>query len=271
MYKCRLWSFNTVKMKLKIVIPCHLNSLRLKEKILIDIHGLPMIEHVRRRALLSKKVNDVLIATGDIRIKEVIEKYGGSVILTKKNHLNGTSRVNEAISEIDCTHIVLVQGDEPLLIPNYLDKFIDSITQSKDSKMWNAVSEFKTNQETLDVNKVKCFIDKNNQIFFCFRKNPITNINSNYFKYIFKIQGLIAFEKSTLKTLVESNVNGYGFIESIEQSKALELGIKIDAVKLPGSLPSVNDKQELDLVKKILKEDKNQIDLLKKIKHEFYN
>lgn len=256
-------------MKLKVVIPCHLNSIRLKEKILIDIHGLPMIEHVRRRALMSNKVNEVIIATGDLRIKEVIEKYGGSVVLTEKNHLNGTSRVNEAISKIDCTHVVLIQGDEPLLIPEYLDKFIDSIIESKEDRMWNAISNFETNEDTFDINKVKCFIDKNNQIFFCFRKSPITNINSKYHEFIFKIQGLIAFEKSTLKTVVESNLNGYGFTESIEQSKAIELGIKINAVKLPGSLPSVNDKNELELVKKILLEDKNQSNILKQIKHEF--
>ena len=256
-------------MKLKVVIPCHLNSIRLKEKILLDIHGLPMIEHVRRRALMSNKVNEVIIATGDLRIKEVIEKYGGSVVLTEKNHLNGTSRVNEAISKIDCTHVVLIQGDEPLLIPEYLDKFIDSIIESKEDRMWNAISNFETNEDTFDINKVKCFIDKNNQIFFCFRKSPITNINSKYHEFIFKIQGLIAFEKSTLKTVVESNLNGYGFTESIEQSKAIELGIKINAVKLPGSLPSVNDKNELELVKKILLEDKNQSNILKQIKYEF--
>jgi 3-deoxy-manno-octulosonate cytidylyltransferase (CMP-KDO synthetase) len=257
-------------MKIKVVIPCHLDSLRLKRKILIDIHGLPMIEHVRRRALLCKKVDEVIIATGDIEIKEEIEKYGGSVIFTDKNHLNGTSRVNEAISKIDCTHVVLVQGDEPLLIPKYLDEFINSITRSKGGVMWNAVSDFKKNHDTYDENKVKCLLDYNNKIIFCFRKNPITNLNSNYYKLIYKIQGLIAFEKSTLKKVVESNLSGYGLLESIEQMKAIEFGIKINAVKLPSSLPSVNDKDELEVVKKILLEDKQQINLFKKINNEFY-
>ena len=55
-------------MKIKVVIPCHLDSLRLRRKILIDIHGLPMIEHVRRRVLLAKR-DKVIIATGDKEIK----------------------------------------------------------------------------------------------------------------------------------------------------------------------------------------------------------
>ena len=102
-------------MKIKVVIPCNLDSLRLRRKILIDIHGLPMIEHVRRRVLLAKRVDKVIIATCDKEIKNEIEKFGGNVIFTKKIHVNGTSRVNEAISKLDCTHVILIQGDEPLL------------------------------------------------------------------------------------------------------------------------------------------------------------
>ena len=84
-------------MKIKVVIPCHLDSVRLEQKVLIDIQGLPMVEHVRRRALLSRKVNNVYVATGDDQIKNIIKSYGGQVLFTKNNHINGTSRVSEAI------------------------------------------------------------------------------------------------------------------------------------------------------------------------------
>ena len=104
-------------MDIKVVIPCHLDSLRLKQKVIIDIHGLPMIEHVRRRVLLSKNVEQVFIATNDNLIKDLVESFGGKVIVTKENHNTGTSRVCEAIKNINCSHVVLVQGDEPLLVP----------------------------------------------------------------------------------------------------------------------------------------------------------
>ena len=61
-------------MNIQVIIPAHLNSIRLKRKVLIDINGLPMIEHVRRRVLLSKSINKVHVATGDI------EKFGPLVI-----------------------------------------------------------------------------------------------------------------------------------------------------------------------------------------------
>lgn len=253
-------------MKIKVVIPCHLDSLRLRRKILIDIHGLPMIEHVRRRVLLAKRVDKVIIATGDKEIKNEIEKFGGNVIFTKKNHVNGTSRVNEAISMLDCTHVILVQGDEPLIVPSYIDQFIDLMLKSRDEKMWNAISSFKSNNETFDENKVKCLIDKTGHIISCFRKNPISNLDSKFYEIIHKIQGLIAFEKGTLKKIVETNLEGFSSIESIEQMKAIELGIKIKAIKIPNSLPSVNNDNELNYVKKILLKNDEQIEIFNKIK-----
>ena len=71
-------------MNIQVIIPAHLNSIRLKRKVLIDINGLPMIEHVRRRVLLSKSINKVHVATGDIEIKNIVENYGGDTIFTKK-------------------------------------------------------------------------------------------------------------------------------------------------------------------------------------------
>ena len=110
-------------MKLVTIIPAHLASIRLPRKILMSIHGLPMIEHVRRRAQLSKKVNKVFVATCDLKIKNCVESFGGEVLMTKKNHINGTSRASEAVRNIDCTHVSVLQGDEPLILPRYIDFF----------------------------------------------------------------------------------------------------------------------------------------------------
>ena len=96
-----------------VVIPARLNSLRFPKKILFNIKGLPMLEHVRRRVLLSKKVDNVFIATCDNEIKNVMESFGANVIMTSAKHLNGTSRVAEAIENIDCK-CYSIQGDEPI-------------------------------------------------------------------------------------------------------------------------------------------------------------
>ena len=123
-------------MKIIAVIPAHLASVRFPRKILFNIHGLPMIEHVRRRALLSENVSDVFVATRDKEIAETIHSFDGKVIMTANTHKNGTSRVAEAVKDIDCTHVMLLQGDEPLLLPRHMDEIIKVIKAHPDSEAW---------------------------------------------------------------------------------------------------------------------------------------
>lgn len=257
-------------MDIKVVIPCHLDSLRLKQKVIIDIHGLPMIEHVRRRVLLSKNVEQVFIATNDNSIKDLVESFGGKVIVTKENHNTGTSRVCEAIKNINCSHVVLVQGDEPLLVPEYLDLFINKLKDSQDLLMWNAISKFKKKSYLDDISIVKCYLDQKNHIISCFRKNPLNNIEKfKSIDEIYKIQGLLAYKKDFLIDLMSSADTPIAIRESIEQMKALENGAKIKAILIPEPLASVNTNEELEEVKRILKTDKKQIELLRIIKEEY--
>ena len=86
-----------------------------------------MIEHVRRRALLCQSLQKVFVATCNSEIASVVRSFGGEVIMTSSNHRNGTSRVAEAIRSISCSHVVLIQGDEPLLLPIHVEKLISSI------------------------------------------------------------------------------------------------------------------------------------------------
>ena len=81
-----------------------------------------MLEHVRRRALQSNLLKDIYIATGDREIIDTMRKFGAKIIITKKKHNNGTTRVAEALEKVNSTHVILIQGDEPLLNPNYIDK-----------------------------------------------------------------------------------------------------------------------------------------------------
>ena len=97
------------------IIPTRLNSKRYPKKALIKIKGLSMIEHVRRRVLLSNAFEDVYVATCDYKIKREIEKFHGKVIMTSDNNKTATDRVAEAARRIKCSHIVNVQGDEILV------------------------------------------------------------------------------------------------------------------------------------------------------------
>ena len=82
-------------MSFNVVIPARLNSSRLKEKVLIEIHGIPMVIHVAQRASLSGAKN-IVIATDDTKIAEVASYYNLKSVMTNKNHLSGTDRCLEA-------------------------------------------------------------------------------------------------------------------------------------------------------------------------------
>ena len=118
-------------MKFTVIIPARISSTRFPGKILHDIKGLPMIEHVRRRALLGKNVNEVFVATCDQEIKSVVQKSGGKVLMTSNTHKNGTQRASEAAKKIKSDYVILLQGDEPCILPRTIDDLIQKIQKDK--------------------------------------------------------------------------------------------------------------------------------------------
>ena len=147
-------------MKIVAVIPAHLASLRFPRKIIFPFHGLQMIEHVRRRAILSKAVSEVYVATCDQEIADVVRGYGGNVIMTSNTHKNGTSRVAEVIKSIDCSHVILLQGDEPLLLPRHVDSVSKAILAEPKVDAWNATGSISDEEELDRHSFVKCAVGR---------------------------------------------------------------------------------------------------------------
>jgi 3-deoxy-manno-octulosonate cytidylyltransferase (CMP-KDO synthetase) len=249
-------------MKIVAIIPAHMASVRFPGKILFDFHGLPMIEHVRRRALLSASISEVYVATCDDQIASVMESYGGKVIRTANTHTNGTSRIAEAVEDIDCTHVILLQGDEPLLLPRHLDQMSEAIKNNPNGNAWNATGPI-DNREELDKHSfVKCSTNPDNRIMYCFRRSPGYSSFEIQQTYIRKILGLIAFEKEfllKLTSLPSSIVETYEFIE---QMRILENGFNFLSVPVSPSLPSVNEPSDADVVLEYIKNNKEQAVLL---------
>ena len=253
------------KMKVVAIIPSHLASVRFPGKILFEFHGLPMIEHVRRRALLSKHINDVYVATCDVEIAESIQKFGGKVIMTSNQHTNGTSRIAEAVAKIDCTHVILLQGDEPLLLPRHLDQLVESIVQFPNGDAWNATAPLESSEELDRHSFVKCAISQSNKILLCFRRNPFFSELDKISGFTRKILGLIAFKKEFLLKLTSLPPGLVELTESIEQMRIIENGYSLNAVNVTPSLPSVNEPSEADIVLEYLKSNNEQKILLQKI------
>ena len=179
-------------MKQVVVIPARLNSQRFPNKILLDLKGLPMLEHVRRRVLLAQNVEEVYIATCDQEIKQTLEVFGAKVIMTSDQHKNGTTRVAEAVKNIDCSEVILVQGDEPLLLPRHIDAMIEVIRKDNESVAWNATGPIEQEEELMRHSFVKAALYQG-KILYCFRKSPSFNNFEAQQQYIKKILGVIAY------------------------------------------------------------------------------
>ena len=103
------------QIKIGIVIPARLESERLPRKVLKMSSGLPMIEHVWRRAQLTNPVIETVIATDSEEIKKVCENFGAKCYITSKNHPNGLSRISEISSRLNWDFYIVLQADEILI------------------------------------------------------------------------------------------------------------------------------------------------------------
>lgn len=234
-------------MKIVAVIPAHLASVRFPRKILFPFYGLPMIEHVRRRALLST-VSDVYVATCDEEIAQVVRGAGGKVITTAVSHTNGTSRVAEAVKDIDCSHVILLQGDEPLLLPRHVDVISQAIASEPGGDAWNATGPIEHKEELDRHSFVKCAVAAGSRIIYCFRRSPCFSDFAIQQTFIRKILGIIAYRKTFLLQLTALSASAIEQAEFIEQMRIIENGYLLRSVPVSPSLPSVNEPGEAGII-----------------------
>lgn len=251
--------------KIAGVIPAHLASARFPEKILFSFFGHPMIEHVRRRALLAEGLDEVYVATCDVEIADAVISYGGQVIMTGRHHQNGTTRVAEAAAEIDCSHVLLLQGDEPLLLPDYVDAMVSTIRANPGGDAWNGTALLNDTDELDRRSFVKCAIGQKQQILSCFRRGPSFADFSKQQKYIQKILGIIGYRRDFLLQLVDLKATPIELNDLIEQMRIVEHGFTLQAVPLGIALPSVNEPGEAQLINDCLQTDAEQSRLLRQI------
>ena len=246
------------------IIPARLNSSRYPGKPLINIKGLPMIEHVRRRVSLCKKLKRVIVATCDKEIKQVIEKYGGEVIMTSKNHIMASDRVYEASQKLNCTHIINIQGDEILVIPDDINNMIKHIHKNLNQNFFNAISKINFKQELNNHDIVKCVVSKNNEILFCSRNFKYHYYEKNFIPFK-KILGILGYSKKGLEIYSKLKRTPYEKANSIDQSRIIESGYNLKGINFKYGYLGINNKKEEKIVKKIMSYDKIQKHILRKI------
>ena len=232
-----------------IIIPTRLGAKRFPNKPLEKINNVPMIIHVLNRAKESK-VGEVLVATPDNEIFQIVVDNGGKAILTKENHQSGSDRVYEAyIKEIkDCVELIInLQGDMPNIQPDSISKLVN-LMQNNDCDIGTLASCIKNKNDIINSNVVKVHTDqvlKNDNFltvkdFFRIKKDLN---NEKIYHHI----GIYAFTNIALTKYVKLDRSRLEIERNLEQMRAMENNLIIK-VGLCTSLPLGVDTKE-DLVK----------------------
>ena len=253
------------QVKIGVVIPARMDSIRLPGKPLLSFLGLPMIEHVRRRALLMKTGVEVLVASGDEEILNIVWKNTGRAIRTVNSHENGLSRANEVIQALDWTHIIILQGDEILILPEYLDSLVDMIQRTPEESFWNVITDLESEEELENNSVVKCTLQINSNIQTIFRKSPLVMVGKTDLPLVKKITGLFAISRDTLLAYIKQGATPLETSESIEQLRILEMGVEITTMKIPKNFPSVNLPEDIAKIHEYLVGDSDQLEIFNRI------
>ena len=212
-------------------IPARMGSSRFPGKPLKKIKGIPMIEHVYKRANLSKSINKVVVATPDKEIAEYVRSFGGNVVMTASTHERASDRCAEALliqekkDSIRYDIVVMVQGDEPLVHPLMLDEAIEAIKGDKNIKVVNLLGNL-TKEEFKDKNIIKVIINKNHDAIY-FSRQQIPFMNKIDLSIVGKQICIIPFERDFLLKYSELEPTPLEIIESIDMLRILEYGYDV--------------------------------------------
>ena len=232
-----------MKKRILGLIPTRLGSKRLPAKPLLPINNYPLIVHVYKRALLSKKLDDVIVCCDDQKIFKIVKSYGGKVILTSKRHVNGTERIAEAYKLLKKRYdfIIDIQGDEPLINPLQIDQVIKyHIKNSKTDIILPSLKIKSTHNENI----VKVIKDKKKNVLYLSRSSIPYEFKEKNF-HTQKHLSIISFKPKALIHFARSKPTNLEKIEGIELLRALEIGLKIKSPELNGDSFSVDVKQDL--------------------------
>lgn len=246
-------------MKFLGVIPSRYASTRLEGKPLKDICGHTMIEWVYKRSKMSN-LDEVVVATDDERIFNEVKKFGGNVVMTSKDHENGTSRIAEVCASYnDFDVVVNIQGDEPLIEPEMINSIIDSFKNDATISMSTLKYKIDTMEEVENPNYVKVITDKNGYALYFSRSvipYPRKMDMKNYYKHV----GIYGYKRDFVIEYAKMEPTELEKSESLEQLRALENGYKIKVMETPYKIIGVDTAEELEKVREFVTNNNLKID-----------
>lgn len=236
-----------------VLVPARLAATRLPNKPLADIHGEPMIVHVWRRAS-EAGVGPVVVATDSEEVAAAVRAVGGQTVMTRADHPSGSDRIAEALSKIDPDRdfniVVNVQGDLPTLDPSIVRRALTPL-EDPDVDIATLVAEIVREEEKTAPSVVKMVgtrVAPGRHRCLYFTRATAPTGPGPLFHHI----GLYAYRRDVLDRFVALPPSPLELREKLEQLRALEAGMRIDAVEVATVPLGVDTAEDLERARMML-------------------
>ena len=253
------------------VIPARYNSTRLPGKPLLDIAGKPLVVWVAERARAASSISRSLVATDDPRIVDAVSAAGFDAVSTRADHLSGTDRIAEVAHNLSADIIVNVQGDEPLIDPETINRAVNALIEDPEAQMSTTCEPITEAADVLNPSVVKVTFDENGYATG-FSRTPIPFTNQAVEQYsaleaalrrpdasgllnsFRKHTGLYAYRRDFLLKFARWPASDSETRESLEQLRALDHGVKIKVVEAASPSIGVDTPEDLERVRALIAE-----------------
>jgi 3-deoxy-manno-octulosonate cytidylyltransferase (CMP-KDO synthetase) len=214
-----------------------------------------MIEHAYHRTALCNALEDVYVATCDEEIRNAVEAFGGKAVMTADTHERASDRVAEAAEQIDADVIVMVQGDEPMVVPSMID---DAIVPFEDASVQcvNLAKRIESEEEYRNANTIKVVMDRyGNALYFSREPIPTTHVNGYQGLPVFKQICIIPFRRDFLLEYARMEPTPLEIAESVDMLRILEHGGKVKLVLTDVCSYAVDTPADLEFVESKMRGD----------------
>jgi 3-deoxy-manno-octulosonate cytidylyltransferase (CMP-KDO synthetase) len=248
------------------VIPARYSSSRFPGKPLAEIAGRPMVVRVAERARAARTVSRVLVATDDARVFEAARAHGFEAVMTRADHATGSDRLAEVAAALgpEAGLIVNVQGDEPLLAPETIDRAVDALLRDGEAVVATAFERITEAADVLSPDVVKVVSDESGRALY-FSRSPVPypreavrlhgslaaalDADSDLLATFRKHAGLYVYRREFLLEYTAWPASPLERAESLEQLRILERGAKIVLTEAARPSVGVDTPEDLERVR----------------------
>jgi 3-deoxy-manno-octulosonate cytidylyltransferase (CMP-KDO synthetase) len=213
------------------IIPARWASTRFPGKPLVKLRGKPLVQHVWERACRAKGVDEVIVATDDMRIAEAAFDFGAEVAMTSPKHPTGTDRLAEVAQRLKSARIIVnVQGDEPDIAPATIERLVKALRDHPRLGMVTAANPASSADDVRNPNVVKVATDLSGRaLYFSRSVIPCDRDGRGGVKYL-RHQGIYGYRRKVLLDFVRWKPTPLEQAEKLEQLRALEHGVAIGVI-----------------------------------------